>query len=91
MPREARWLILPSLPTALLMRANSLAMLRVQLEDVVQDIVDFAGDAGLIDRQANGEIALLEGDEGIQKSPASISGAAKGVAICLCLKREQLQ
>ena len=66
-PRLARWLILPSLPTARLMRVELARHPLVELEDVVERVGDLARHPGLVHRQAGGEIAIPKGDQGLQQ------------------------
>jgi hypothetical protein len=64
-PRLARWLILPSLPTALLMRANSLAMRSFSLKmslSVSAILPAIRSGQPAIEPK----IAVLEGDQGLQ-------------------------
>ena len=65
-PRLARWLILPSLPTALLMRCELARHALIQFEDFVERVRDLARHAGLVNRQTSREIAVFEGDQGLQ-------------------------
>jgi hypothetical protein len=41
----------------------------VELEDIVHRVNDFAGDAGLVNRQPNRKVAVPERDERIQQGP----------------------
>ena len=60
---DARWLMRPSLPTAVLNRAKLVNRVLVQLEDVVQDVGDLTRQPDLVHRQTRGEIPFLERDQ----------------------------
>ena len=62
----ARWEILPSLPTTRLRRAELVAHALVLLDDLVERVGDLAVDAVEVDREADGEVALLEAEQGGQ-------------------------
>ncbi len=64
-PIDARWVILPSLPTARLMRANSLTIFWLSSRMSFKSVGNLALDAGLIHRHANGKVPSFEGDQGL--------------------------
>ena len=60
-------MILPSLPTTRLRRVQFAGHALVQFDDFVEGVGHLAGHAGPFHRQADGEIAFLEGVHGLQQ------------------------
>ena len=76
-PSVARWVIRPSLPTTVAIRAVSCVLVLQQLGDVVERLGDRRPDDRLIDRQPDAEIPFLQRLDAREELPGLVMPVAR--------------